>query len=514
MRVTFGGPAERGARVVRIHPTIHMRPTSRLAAIVLPAVLACAPFASAAIRYVDADLAGGANDGSSWADAYRGAGGLAAALAASTSGDEIWVKAGTYKPTTGTSRTVFLTMKTGVGIYGGFAGTETARDQRDWTANVTTLTGDLLGNDSGTSNLTDNSYHVLVGSGAAASAVLDGFTVRGGNANGSSASNYDKGGGILIVNSGAPTIRNCIFQGNRCTFGGGAGYIFTAQATFTDCQFLDNVGGSYGGAFDTNNVTSTFRRCVFKGNSAVRAGAFETYGGGNTTFENCLFTANRATGSGGGAAIWIGVSSSIVRAYSCTFAGNTATSTAGGVNTTSGGTLNAYNCVFWGNSGSAGQTAANQVNAGGGSNLVQHSIVQGGFTGTGNLNADPQFAGASGGDFSLRPSSPAIDSGNNSLAPSGGMASDLTGGPRYWDVAGVVDTGVGAAPVIDRGCFEMVITVPPACPGDLNDDNAIDGIDLGVLLGEWGGAGSADLNGDNSVDGIDLGILLGAWGPC
>jgi hypothetical protein len=53
----------------------------------------------------------------------------------------------------------------------------------------------------------------------------------------------------------------------------------------------------------------------------------------------------------------------------------------------------------------------------------------------------------------------------------------------------------------------------PAAPGDLNGDGSVDGVDLGILLGSWGGpAGPADLNGDGSVDGVDLGILLGNWG--
>ena len=55
---------------------------------------------------------------------------------------------------------------------------------------------------------------------------------------------------------------------------------------------------------------------------------------------------------------------------------------------------------------------------------------------------------------------------------------------------------------------------PPACIGDLNGDSSVDGVDLGSLLGQWGGPGTADLNSDNQVDGVDLGILLGAWGPC
>jgi len=55
---------------------------------------------------------------------------------------------------------------------------------------------------------------------------------------------------------------------------------------------------------------------------------------------------------------------------------------------------------------------------------------------------------------------------------------------------------------------------PNPCPADLNGDSAVDGQDLGILLGSWAAAGPADLNGDGAVDGQDLGILLGAWGSC
>jgi hypothetical protein len=50
-------------------------------------------------------------------------------------------------------------------------------------------------------------------------------------------------------------------------------------------------------------------------------------------------------------------------------------------------------------------------------------------------------------------------------------------------------------------------------PGDLNGDGAVNGFDLGLLLGGWGQPGTADLNGDGTVDGFDLGLLLGAWTP-
>jgi uncharacterized membrane protein len=54
----------------------------------------------------------------------------------------------------------------------------------------------------------------------------------------------------------------------------------------------------------------------------------------------------------------------------------------------------------------------------------------------------------------------------------------------------------------------------PACPGDLNDDGDVNGLDLGILLGAWGQRGIADINQDGVVNGVDLGILLGNWGTC
>jgi hypothetical protein len=55
----------------------------------------------------------------------------------------------------------------------------------------------------------------------------------------------------------------------------------------------------------------------------------------------------------------------------------------------------------------------------------------------------------------------------------------------------------------------------PSCVGDANADSVVDGADLGMLLGAWGGiAPGLDLNFDGVIDGADLGLLLGAWGAC
>ena len=49
--------------------------------------------------------------------------------------------------------------------------------------------------------------------------------------------------------------------------------------------------------------------------------------------------------------------------------------------------------------------------------------------------------------------------------------------------------------------------------GDVNGDGKVDGFDLGLLLAQWGTAGSADFNHDGTVDGFDLGTLLANWAP-
>jgi hypothetical protein len=52
------------------------------------------------------------------------------------------------------------------------------------------------------------------------------------------------------------------------------------------------------------------------------------------------------------------------------------------------------------------------------------------------------------------------------------------------------------------------------CPADLDRNGSVDGADLGLLLGGWGGGGLGDLDNHGMIDGADLGLLLGAWGSC
>ena len=131
----------------------------RMNALGLIMYFCCAIAGLADVIYVDAGATGG-NTGASWSDAYAD---LQDALAAATSGDEIWVAAGTYKPTSDTDQTISFVMPTGVAIYGGFAGAETERNQRDWQTNESILSGDI----GVEGRIYDNSTHVVVGSDSA-----------------------------------------------------------------------------------------------------------------------------------------------------------------------------------------------------------------------------------------------------------------------------------------------------------------------------------------------------------
>ena len=422
----------------------------RTALLVFAAALTTSTTALAGTLYVDASLASGANDGSSWGNAFQGSGGLQLALAAAGPGDQVWVADGTYLPTSTASRTVSFGLESGVAIYGGFASGETLLSQRDPATNVAVLSGDLAGNDGGGS-FTENSFHVVRGNGANATAVLDGFTITGGNANGSSVGDDDRGGGFLLVAGEQATIVNCLVQGNRCTFGGGAGYIRMSGSTFTRCRFLNNLGGSFGGAFDmANSVTAEFRRCIFTGNSAARAGGIEIFGGSTTKVYDCLFTGNTSTGAGGGGAMFISGSPAVVRG--CTVTGNTSNVNAtAGILVSSGGGPTVVNSILYFNSGPGGaQGAANQTAGGAG---VTYSCVQGGVAGTGNVSGNPLFTNAGAGDYTLAAGTPCADAGNNSAVPAVSTL-DLAGQPRLADDPAAADTGFGTRPIVDMGAFE------------------------------------------------------------
>ncbi len=186
--------------------------------------------------YVDQTALGGDNDGTSWADAYRD---LTTALATATNPAEVWVAAGTYTP--GANRTDSFQMETGVALYGGFSGVETSLAQRNIAANPTILSGAIA---DGT--VTNNAYHVVDASTVGATAVLDGFTITGGYADGVGNGHW-LGGGIRM-SSGSPVIRNTTIRGNVATHGGGV-YVDDGSPLFDNVTFIGNTADRGGGLY-------------------------------------------------------------------------------------------------------------------------------------------------------------------------------------------------------------------------------------------------------------------------
>jgi hypothetical protein len=324
--------------------------------------------------YVDASRPDNSGAGTSWATAERD---LQLAINAAQIGDQVWVKAGTYLPThdpfgstsPANNRDKTFTLKNGVKIYGGFAGTETQLAQRNWKTNITTLSGDL-----GTLNtLSDNAYHVVIAINLGGTSVLDGFTITKGYATapwqsfitvaGQQIDRY-KGGGVYNSNA-ATGFSNCIIKNNSadCTDSNddawGAGVVNdNCSSAFNNCIFDSNSflnGGSSFGVFGAGMLissgASTLTNCAFVNNTSG-SGFFDASRGGglylssgNTTITNCIFYNN--TSQNGAAIACGGAGANTSTIINCTFANNTSSFPG----TTYSGFAKAEfrNCILWNN---------------------------------------------------------------------------------------------------------------------------------------------------------------------
>jgi len=217
--------------------------------------------------------AGSTGNGSSWADAY---GDLQQALKTARTNDEIWVAAGKYLPTKGTTRTIAFQIPDGVKVYGGFAGNETDLSARDWKTNRTILSGEI-----GSPSIDDNSFTVVLTKNVSAETTIDGFVITGGAANGMGAKGALGRCGAGWYNDGSngessPTIANCTFEKNYGRDGAGL-YNYAqngvANPTIQNCTFSYNRADLDGGAIhnDGNNgiCSPTIMNCVFEQNEAA-----------------------------------------------------------------------------------------------------------------------------------------------------------------------------------------------------------------------------------------------------
>lgn len=365
---------------------------------------------------------------------------------------------------------------------------------------------------------------VTFATGEGPGSVLEGFTVTGGA--------VVSGAGILC--SGAdPTIVDCAIDGNTSDFDGAglaafggsdptlSGVTFSSNDGFTGgavivdgASSLSMTGGGFTGNFGNGGAaafvagSASFTGTVFIGNTANFDGGAVNAQFAVVDFVNCMFRDNVGLGSTGAAVS--NLFSSTMTLTNCTFSSNAGIGT-GGLHTFDSSTTVA-NCVFWGN------TPGQILPTGAGSTTVTYCNVQGGFAGTGNIDANPVFADADGrlGRFS-----PCTDAGSNAAVPGGGDP-DLDGNPRFVDDASVADTGAGSPPIVDIGAFErqessasMVILVPedqPTIQAAIDAASSGDEIILTAALYTGPGNIGVDYDGKNvfvhSVGGDPAGCVI------
>jgi hypothetical protein len=422
---------------------------------------------------------GNGSDGLDWTNAFTD---VQDALGVAVSGDEIWVTKGIYTP--GVTVTETFQLVDGVETYGGFAGTETLRTQRNYKTNPTILSGDIGGDDTTDANgvVTDtanisgnNSYNVVAGSGVFSSTVLDGFTITAGQADGNlcpaacgggvynfqssptmanvtfSGNLADNGGGMYNFVS-SPILTNVTFSGNSALFIGGGMYSFISSPILTNVTFSSNWADEGGGMFnDESNPILT--DVIFSGNWADNGGGIYNYEISNPILINVLFSGNWAVESGGGL---YNTHYSNPILTNVTFSGNRADDYGGGMINYLYSDPTVINSIFWNNLDSQKPITGNIVNdiystttltnslvggSGGSNNWIGGRYLDGGN----NIDADPLFitpvdpatAPTTAGDLNLSFGSPAIDKGSNSYVV--GVSFDLDGNPRI--INGTVDMG-------------------------------------------------------------------------
>ena len=300
--------------------------------------------------YVTAEATDG-GDGLSWKNAIT----LTEALSRAKAGDEIWVKGyeditdHIYKAPKGG-----FVLPSGVAMYGGFAGTETIKNNLPTGRHKyqmkyqTALVGDISTNDKASQQLiiypendtrTDNATHVLTlqmgvtpdnTNDGSKPTIVSGFLIAAGNAKGDNSTSDGRGGGIYVMN-------------NSNDNNAGSRYFRISQ-----CNFANNYGMRGGAIYVDNSCTnqqSAISYCSFFNNVAGKRGTSENEGGGmwidgTATVYNCNINNNTNGG------IRLSNTSKIVN---CSVIANTVSAadlTAAGASGSDGGGA-VYNTVLW-----------------------------------------------------------------------------------------------------------------------------------------------------------------------
>jgi hypothetical protein len=317
----------------------------------------------------------GTGNGSSWAQAT---GNLKLVLESATSGTEIWVAQGTYKPVscstcTPANRSEHFVLNDGVTLLGGFQGTEIQATARMPFVFTTILSGDIDSDNTAA----NNSINIIYARNTSSQTRLDGFTIKSGNATEPlPLSEIGASGAGLFLDSklmgfNALVVSQCIFtQNNALGFGAAvcinAGFNGNCTAEFKNCQFSNNFSSMEGGAvgivgYFGGQANPKFSFCDFTGNRAQAAGGavFTTaiQGTSLAEYKNCRFIRNH-TDTYGGAIYNLGKSGNCSpKIEGCLFWANNAFSAAGTYFLGSQGGNSSptiTNCVYYKNTANTG----------------------------------------------------------------------------------------------------------------------------------------------------------------
>jgi hypothetical protein len=508
------------------------------------------------IIYVDAD-ANGFKNGTSWLHAYKD---LQEALhTARTCGcEQIWVAEGTYKPTKRSARSTSFELIDGVAIYGGFPPGGGGWPQRNPNVYETILSGDIAA----LNDYNDNSYHVVKAVDVN-NAVLDGFIITAGKADGSDANAY--GGGIYFKDSTNLNVTYCNFSDNASYRGGGL-YNDFSDLNINNCIFSNN-SAYYGGAVFNDESEPYIINCIFTSNAANQHGGGIYSDDSNLNVTKCVFTGNTATASSSKGGGMYNQNGSLVAIANCIFSGNTSYDKAGGINNNYSG-VSLTNCTVTGNSAWDGGGMRNVASSGvivtncifwnnvvgeilNDSNTcslnVYYSDVKGGWSGEGNIDKDPCF-------YSVEDSSGSWT--ENATYDSSSFQSTLTDENADWavnELAGrfvnpdtnqalqffIVSNDVNTINVLGNvesiagegdpyQIYDYHLTVDSVCidagypQGDYTGWKDIDGeprvfdgdangtgiVDMGADEYYWS---PADINGDGFVNFFDYAFFASAW---
>jgi predicted outer membrane repeat protein len=384
------------------------------------------------VVYVD-DSVFGATEGTSWSDALRYLQDAIDLVDYCGGVNEVWVADGTYRTATeGPDRTLSFELRDGIAIYGGFNGTETSRNERDWKINESILTGEI-----GAAPVsTDNAYHVVSASGVGSTAVLDGFIVERGYADGGG---DDRNGAGILLSNASPTLSNLVVRDNEADLeGGGMAAVGGGSLVLRDVSFENNR--AVGGAGVYNSTTdATFTNVVFADNYASDAGGgLANWNASFPDLMNCIFLNNSAVNGGGGLYNY----ESHPDLVNVSFYGNDGGFIGGGILNLEYSAPILINVIMWGDSASFdGNEIYNDTTlAGPTTTSIVHSLVAGcggsgggwnpavGTDGGNNIDADPVYRNPAIGNLELRFDSPAINVGNNGHNTE---PFDIAGNPRY-----------------------------------------------------------------------------------